>query len=296
MAFIEVAELEVIDGQKTDHAIEIVKQQVRDFHERGYELGLHLHPQWFNAQYQNGTWLLDYSEYNICNQPRHRIIELVTRSVEYLRKLLGKADYSPLSFRAGNWLYQPSQTITEVLVENGIKVDSSVFKGGLQRQLKLDYRRALKNGYVWTFAKDVEIPDAKGSLIELPIHTKMVPLWKLLTPKRVGLQRKAPSTSQALGDRLFRLLDFLRVWHPIKFDFCRLTTNELTGMLDEEIEKDLKDPDTFRPLVAIGHTKDLVDFETVERLLSYLTRKNIPVMTFRDVCDRLFANMKCRNS
>ena len=73
MLFVEVAELEMIEANGTDPAIDLVKHQIRDFYEEGFELGLHLHPQWYNARYENGKWLLDYSEYNLCTLPRERI-------------------------------------------------------------------------------------------------------------------------------------------------------------------------------------------------------------------------------
>ena len=84
-------------------------------------------------------------------------------------------------------------------------------------------------------------------------------------------------------DKLYRLLDILRLRHPLKFDFCRMTINELTSMVDYVIEEDKREPESFKPIVAIGHTKDLVDFDTVEHFLSYLREKEIPVSTFAEV-------------
>ena len=121
----------------------------------------------------------------------------------------------------------------------------------------------------------VDVPDPQGVLLELPIHTQMVPSWKMLTAKRIGLQRKGSSAAQTGKKRLYRLLDFLRFWYPLKFDFCRMTINELTRMVDRVIREDQQNPTSFRPIVAIGHTKDLVDFETVESFLSYLEGKGI---------------------
>jgi hypothetical protein len=192
-------------------------------------------------------------------------------------------DFTPFSFRAGNWLFQPTGTVAKTLVEQGIKIDSSVFKGGLQHQRKLDYRRALKNGYYWPFDDNVNVSDPQGALVELPIYTKMVPIWKLLTVKRVGLQRKGPSNAHAGHERMFRIFDFLRFHHPMKFDFCRMTLKELMHMLDQEIREDQRDPAQFRPLVGIGHTKDLMDFETIDSLLSYLRRKDIKVASLSEV-------------
>lgn len=283
VAFIEVAEMEMIEANNTDQAIELVKHQIRDFYSKGFELGLHLHPQWYNGRFENAKWRLDYNDYNLCTLPTDRIKKIVDRSIEYLRKILGLADFSPFSFRAGNWLFQPTRTVAKALIDQGIKVDSSVFKGGQHHQHKLDYRRALKNGYYWPFMDDVNIPDHQGVLIEFPIFTKMVPIGQLITSKRIGLQRKGPTRSQTGKERLFRFLDFMRFYHPIKFDFCRMTIKELTHILNSEIRKDQENPAIYRPIIAIGHTKDLIDFETIEFLLAYLRRKDVAVSIFSDV-------------
>ena len=281
VVFVEVAELEMIDSKSTDSAIDLVKRQLQDFHLKNFELGLHLHPQWYNGQYDGKNWLLDYSEYNLCIQPRERIVQIIDRSISYLRRVLDKEDFVPFSFRAGNWLFQPSRTVAEVLAERGIKVDSSVFKGGVQHQHNLNYKRSLKNGYYWKFTDEVNVPDPNGLMLELPIHTEMVPTYKMLTAKRVGMQRKGSSVSQTYSEKLYRLRDFMRLQFPLKFDFCRMTIEELTSMVDKVILEDQQNPTLFRPIVAIGHTKDLVDFVTVEKFLTYLRNKNIPVTSFK---------------
>ncbi len=286
MPFIEVAELEIIEIKGTDSDIDLIKKQIRDFHRQGFELGLHLHPQWYNAKYEDGKWQLDYSEYNLCTLPRERIVQIIDRSIDYLQKVVGDSNFIPLSFRSGNWLFQPTRTMANVLAERGIKVDSSVFKGGMRHQQKLDYRRALKNGYYWKFTDDVNVGDPQGALLELPIYTQMVPFLKMLTIKRIGQEQKASFTDQTYKTMLYRILDFLRFWHPLKFDFCRMTINELISMMDTLIKEDQQDPRILRPIVAIGHTKELVDFEIVDSFLSYLRQNDIKISTFKDVYDR----------
>lgn len=286
MPFVEVAELEKMEAEGADSAISLVKKQIREFYKDGFELGLHLHPQWCNARYQSGKWLLDYSEYNLCMLPRDRIVQIVDRSITYLREVVGVPDFTPFSFRAGNWLLQPTQPAAEVMAERGIKVDSSVFKGGLQHRHKLDYRPALRNGHYWMFSDSANVPDPQGSLLELPIYTQMVPAWRMLTAKRVGLQRKSSSAVQSGKNKLYRMMDLSRVRHPLKFDFCRMTLEELIRMMDLVIREDEKNPTSFRPIVAIGHTKDLVDFETVESFLAYIERKGIGISTFEKVYNK----------
>jgi hypothetical protein len=65
-----------------------------------------------------------------------------------------------------------------------------------------------------------------------------------------------------------------------------MTINELTQTIERIIQVDKKDPTSFRPIVAIGHTKELADFETTESFLSYLMERKINISTFEDVYRR----------
>jgi hypothetical protein len=87
--------------------------------------------------------------------------------------------------------------------------------------------------------------------------------------------------------KLIRALDFLRFRYPLKLDFCRMTINELTSMMNKVIQEDRQDPESYRPIVTIGHTKDLTDFDTVDSFLSFLKTNRITVSTFTDVLPKL---------
>lgn len=283
VVFVEVAELEIIEANRTDPDIELIKNQIREFHKEGFEIGLHIHPWWYNANRKNGKWILDYTEYNFCTLPRERIAQIVDRGISYLREILGESDFTPLSHRAGHLLFQNTQDAAKVLVERGIKVDSSVYKGGLWHQHKLDYRPALKNGYFWKFTDSTNVCDPKGVLLEIPIHTRMVPIWEMFTTRRIGLQQKGSSSIQAGKKILSRIKDFLRLSHPLKLDLCQMNLKELISTIDAVVLEDLQTPPQFKPIVAIGHTKDLVEFETLKLFLTYLEKKRVPLSTFKCV-------------
>jgi hypothetical protein len=285
--FVEVAELEQIEARGTDPAIELVTRQIKELNQDGHETALHLHPQWCNARYDNGRWILDYSEYNLCTLSRARITQIVTQSLAYMRRILDVPDFTPVSFRAGNWLFQPTRNAASVLSANGIKIDSSVFKGGVQRNHGLDYRRARRNGYYWPFDRDVNEPEPNGPWIEVPIHTDMVPFWKMATSKRMSFGNSFGGANQGGRQWLNRASDFMRFLYPRKFDFCRMTLNELTSMVEMVVRKDRREPALFRPIVAIGHTKDLTDPQTVDGLLAFLHEKAIPVSTFERCYSKL---------
>jgi hypothetical protein len=287
VSYVEVAEFERIKEQGTDPAIGLVEEQIRSYRHEGHEIALHLHPQWYNARHEQGRWLLDYDEYNLCRLSRERVQEIVGRALDYMRRVLGDPDYTPLSFRAGNWLFQPTETAASVLAEYGIRIDSSVFKGGVQHSHGLDYRRAQKNGYCWPFRNDANIPDPAGPWMEVPIYSKMVPLWRMRTSKRMAFGSGMGMGGQSLSGKWNRARDFLRFLYPLKFDFCRMTLQEMTSMMEEVLREDQKTPQTYRPIVAIGHTKDLNDLESVDDFLSYLRKKGISVVTFEEIYHKL---------
>jgi hypothetical protein len=291
VVFAEAAEFERIAAAGTDEAITAVERQLAEFYQQGFEIALHLHPQWYNARFREGQWELDYSEYNLCTLPKRRLEEILDRSLSYLRRVLAAPAFTPGAFRAGNWLFQPCETLAAGLAERGIQIDSSVFKGGRLRSHQIDYRRASRNGYYWRFQRDVNVPEAGGALLEIPIYTQMVPPWRMLTRKRVALQQKGQAAAPEQPARhvprgLLRLRDYLRFRYPLKFDFCRMNLGELTGVVERVMRDDRNTPGVFKPLVAIGHTKDLVDLETVAAFLGWLKRNEIPVSTLAGTCGR----------
>ena len=284
--FVEAAEFERIGEARSDPAIDLVTEQIRRLYEEGFETGLHLHPQWYNATFEAGKWALDDSEYNLCTLPRRRIEEIVDRSLRYLRRVVGDPGFTPLSFRAGNWLFQPTQPAATVLADRGLRIDSSVFKGGMQRRHRLDYRPALRNGSYWRFTDDVNASDSSGAMVEVPIHVEMAPFWKMATAKRVSLQARQPS-SGGRSRGFTRLRDFARLRYPRKLDFCRMTLEELVSAMERVISEASLEPEVVRPVVAIGHTKDLPSLDVIAGFLHYLAAHSIPVTTFTDIFPRL---------
>ena len=98
VVFVEAAELAAIEAAGSDAAISSVTDQVRRAYDEGFEIALHLHPQWCNAAWRNGRWQLDYSEYNLCALGRARMVEIVDRAIEYLRRTVADPPTYPRRF------------------------------------------------------------------------------------------------------------------------------------------------------------------------------------------------------
>ena len=283
VVFVEAAELARIEACGADPMIGLVKEQVRNLDRAGFEIGLHLHPQWCNAYRQGVNWVLDYSECNLCTMPPARISAIISEAINYLQRVVGRPDFTPLSFRSGLWLLQPTEPAAAILSQSGIHVDSSVFRGGRRHDHGLDYRRVPKDRHFWQFGSDVTAPDPQGALLEIPIHTEMVPFWRMQAAKRLARGNAFGAAGPSPIETFTRMRDFLRLNHPLKLDFCRLTASQMIAMVCRVLETDRKEPGVHRPIVAIGHTKDLSDIGAVDAFLDFLNANGIAVSTFRDI-------------
>lgn len=284
--FVEALEFAKMEECQSDDAISEVAAQLRRLRSQGHEIALHLHPQWANARLDRQGWRLDFAEYNLCVLSPQRIAGIVDQALAWLRRALGSSDFTPVSFRAGNWLFQPTRFASEVLTSRGIRADSSVFKGGHIRNLGLDYRPALRNGSWWRFSSDVNVPDGNGLMVEFPIYTEMVPFWKMLKPKRLRIQNKVPSSDQGAPLER-RWADFLRLRYPRKFDFCRMTAPEMCAVVERAVRNVRQPGRGLEPVVAIGHSKDLVDLSSVGVVLDWLRARSIPVTTLAAIVGQL---------
>lgn len=87
VVFVEAAELEMIELTKSDNAIGAVQDQLRYLYKNGYELGLHIHPGWYNAKYDNlnNRWNIDYNDYNLSNLPKERIAQIIKRAISHMK-------------------------------------------------------------------------------------------------------------------------------------------------------------------------------------------------------------------
>ena len=280
--FVEAAEFEKIKKFQTDRFIQNVEEQIRELYQAGYEIGLHIHPQWFDAIFNIDKWNLNFNEYNLCNISKEKREKYFSQSIEYLKAILGR-EYNPVSFRAGGWLIQPTEKIYDVLVSNGIKIDSSMFKGGLYHYYGLDFRKSQRNGFFWKFSKDVNTEDKFGKVYEIPCYTKMVYPWKMISKQRLAINRVSSTHRVNKVEKFYNFYDRLRFKYPQKFDFTKMYFRELKAMIDELIVEDNITPTILKPIVLIGHPKNLPNINEIDKFLSYVQMKKLKVSTFNDL-------------
>lgn len=271
-----------------------IESQLQAAISAGHDVQLHLHPAWFKAQYSSGAWKLAFDEYGLPGLPADLVRDYIFSGKTYL-DALGKQvrpEYECIAFRAGGWLVQPSAAIIAGLTAAGILVDSSVFKGGFGHvgHYSLDFRAAPSEVFSWLAdPADLSRSHSSGSLREIPIFSRRVPLWSMATPRRLQLQRRLlkqsaqahfPDSRLARGRRASRL----RLTYPKKFDYCRSTFTELKSFV--HLACNLCRENTAPvPVVAIGHSTEFTDDGTLRRFLDYLARErreDVTYMTFQE--------------
>ena len=118
-------------------------EHVRKAFRQGHDIQLHLHPQWLQAQYENGRWQMD-GDWSILKYDREVAYPVLADTKKYLEDLLQPVDatYRCLAFRAGALAAAPSDHLFESLVELGIELDVSIAGGVFvnNQTLQLDYR------------------------------------------------------------------------------------------------------------------------------------------------------------
>jgi hypothetical protein len=264
--FAEAVEFARIEEAGSDPDTAAVRAQLRRLRAAGHEIALHLHPWWASGRYEGGQWQLEWTERNICSLPPDRVEAIVSNAIAYLRAALDDPAFAPFSFRSGLWAMQPTQVIANTLIGHGIRLDSSVFRGGRIHSLGLDYRSCARIDGFWNFSTDVAVPDPYGAL------------WEL-SGKRVTLHNKVPRAAN--GTPLPRgWRDYLRLLYPRKLDFCRMTFDEMRETIERVLSQQRHRAEERSILVAIGHSKDFVDADDVRRLLEFFRRNAISVTTF----------------
>ena len=280
-----------------------IEHQLKTAVRTGHDVQFHVHPSYFNAVREDGRWRQDYSEYDVARLSFDRIDEIVSTGKGYLEGLLQPVDrsYRCVAFRAANWSMHPSPNIVQALVRNGIRIDSSVFKGGRREgMVEFDYRNAHSAVIPWRVdPEDVCRAKPDGELIEVPICTESRHLHHFARPNRVyravqGRLHPLPSESLALaGDkqeassstRTQRALAALTSRHAWKLDFNQCSGRQLIAAL-ERVSKRYDTADRTLPVVLIGHSKiyTKLNERLLEPFLNHVASRpdRFSFATFRD--------------
>lgn len=277
-----------------------IVNQLQDAVRRGHDVQLHIHSSYFKSTFNGKSWQQYWPEYNMAALSYDRINEMTKTSVQFLEDTLKpiSSDYKCHVFRAANWSMMPTPEIYKALVNNGIKIDTSVYKGGSQfGNVSYDYSRAYSQIFPYTASnKDINQFDPDGKLIEYPIYTEMRYFWSFITPIRLFRiirakfhQHKKPNltTLHTIGQekKSPNSISFMSFWikSPWKFDFNQASGFQLINAM-KRINKKVKSYNSEVDIVLIGHSKTFILYneKTLEKFLCWsVKQKNIKFGIFK---------------
>jgi hypothetical protein len=259
---------------RDDYCYDAIVDQLCYAIRSGHDVQLHIHSSYFNASHDNGCWVQDWSEYNFAGLPYERMDWMVRSGKEFLDTLLRPVDpvYRCIAFRAANWSVSPSQNVVRALVNNDIKIDTSVFKYGRRNGLvTFDYSRAYSQIVPWR-VKEENIcgRDDTSRLWELPIYCEKRRIGAFLTPNRIyrvfvswrhklirNGGRSIPQNRSHAEPRTRKKvwIDSVLQRHAWKADFNQCEGKQLISALQRASNRYDRRKETLLPFVLIGHSK-----------------------------------------
>ena len=199
--FVDIGYLVRAEQFRKDHPsletdYQAVCDQVRELVNAGHDCQLHIHPHWEDCVYQGDKWIMNVSRYKLADFETEEAERIVR---EYKQALEALTQQPVTAYRAGGWCLQPFEPLAKVFQEVGLKVDSTVFKGGynVQSPYYYDFRNCPDQTRYY-FEDDLCEPKEGGSFLELPISgQRLSPLffWELF-----GWGRLNPKQHKPIGD------------------------------------------------------------------------------------------------
>lgn len=277
---------------------------LRETYSQGHDVQLHIHPQWQNAQYENGRWHLT-ADWSILNYEPAAAYEMMSAGKAYLENLLRPLDsaYRCVSFRSGSWCIAPSPHMLNLLVKLGIVFDMSIV-GGVRYETKninLDYTNCdedfLPYYPVMTDARLVS--DKPEPIISVPTNhfygsrrqvfrhhlDKVVGKVKRRIAPGQAAQKQSSRSVEAYGHewaqtrhasrwtRVYEkgIVPYLTGKHLIS-DIAQLDYALLQEMLASIRKRARASGLADVPVILENHTKDIRDFSDIERFIKDVSR------------------------
>jgi hypothetical protein len=285
---------------------------VQEVYAKGHDIQLHVHPQWYQARYDNGRWQLN-NRWSILDYPPEDARNMIQECKGYLEMLLSSLHphYRCVAFRSGAWFLAPSDYMLPMLADFGIRCDMSITRG-LYFNLdigKLDYRE-IDESFLPFYPQMHDarrLADGVQPIVCVPTHSVG---WGIGAAcfgiVRKGLQKVLPSPLSALlhpyvfppDAAPIRGSDVVRDYYQQQWDqrtsrvdkfrnkvsaalksradrvsdLSTLSYLEMRAVIRDIRRRAQASGQTTVPVVLENHTKNIGDFRPIEQFCAYISQ------------------------
>ena len=305
-----VQQLEYRKHSQTDYNLKLQKNlwddSVRLMKSYGFDVQLHLHPQWMNAIrkddffFLNNNW--NFGRYGDADQDH-----LIGESINYLHDLLRPIDqqYKVVAYKGGSWGLQPSGTLLKNMEKHGIRIVTGVRKGMYLPGNGVDYRSLEEPimPYYPVYADLCKVAAEKGNIFIIPLQT-VIPGVTGLSYLALDLVKRKISKKDSMRhyydssvpEKIYELSPIAEESKP-KFPYITYKTHLKIGnqpfsylktSFDQVIKQLAGTPYQRIPILIECHTKQYNSYYVdIERFLSYVQEKYGDVAEFSTLTEFL---------
>jgi len=303
---VEVAQqLAFIKYQDLDPNIQIQRKLWEDTVKlmklKGFDVQLHIHPQWYNAEYYDGFFYVN-DNWNIATYDKKARTELLNDSIEYLYTLLKPLDkdYEIHSFKAGSWGLQPSEHLFQDFTDFGIKIVMGVRKNMRKEKLNINYEGLEEDTlpYFPDYNDITKLSENNKQLVIIPLAYYSPTLSALAYLALDRIKKNIFSNSKVKDVYGVAIPDLIRRLNPVKKEKIRYSLrpytthlkignqpfNYLKRSFDEVIQRYRSVNQETIPITIESHSKDYINnYNSVKKFLYYITKKYGHEVEFLDL-------------
>lgn len=278
----------------------LIRQQIVSLAAAGHDIQLHLHPEWYGAEFRDDQWRLRPEKATVDSlfASQEETTNYIAKRKAVIEEMTAASGRSPevTVYRAGAFSAQPGAKLLAALAENGFVIDSSVVKGLVHSHGSgsFDYRNAPSAKEPWRVSRDVVEADPQGPLWEVPIYSRMSRRFQQLTFRRLRAKfsKNIPKTQQqdmvrqlGVGRNPVSIFKFLVHSVPTKLDFHNQSPRTLLSWIKSAPAPANGATDV---VVLIGHTKEHTDDHAFETFLSLVSQDaHLKIVGFSDIAKTL---------
>ena len=244
---------------------------------------MHLYPQWKDAKYEHGQWLVNLKEWRLGEYSRSgewSLTNLLKKGKKTIEKMILPidSDYRCIALRAGGYNIQPSQNIVKAMTEAGLKIDTSIYPGGKESGMlsKYDYT-TIPFDYGFWHTDNILERRGEYNIVELPIvafpiirfskYLSIERIKSLLQNRKSAKDTFAAKTNGNKKSQLNKFKFFLQK-ESQTWDFCLFSI-----YLHKKFTKKISKQRNRNIFVIVGHPKSFTNGTGFKYLLSKTAKK-----------------------